>query len=872
MLTHAEAQQLLHAGRQALSAAELLRLETHVEVCAECRAYSVYLAAAEPRLAEVLRARWPFAAPAPTGDYVRRVQARAGLPQSFVTRPLVRRLGGWPLAGAAALLVLAILWISSLGGATRTSGPAQTESPTAAATVTLPPVTFNPIAALSSPGAATSQPVAPGAGLIAFLSRQADGADELYVMRPDGSGLRNLSNHPAHDKAPAWSPDGTRLAFVSDRTGRPEVFTVRPDGTGLTQITETSAPTADYDYVFAWAPDGSTRLALALVPHDTTGEWSGGLYMILETAAPQPVPGEGARQLAKQASDVRWAPVGNLIAYAAIDEGGAPALFAIVAPGTTSFELVHWRTARLTPLPAPDEFNLYPGFDWSPDSTRLIYLELGPWRGAPSDSALAPGAAARIVSIDAGSAVGGGEFDMRPATLLEIQPAPNGIRGLRWSPDGANLLYLQDARRDGCFDPYLLPAAGGPPIHLQDVCYVVRTALPAFSADGRYLLLSARWGSSLHGAGIGLIDVSAALDSPRAVPFVPLIDQSSLDHSPAWQPGYPVTPVCNLLHTVVAGETILDVALQYGLPFADLGPVNGLDENYTLNLWQPLIIPQACSTSLAQPPASLLGGKLLAYAATVGDNWDIFVTDGDTETRLTTDPGDDLAPAWSPDGTRLAFLSVQDGVTGLYVMQANGSGQTLLSPNAWRNGPPQWLPDGQQLSFITTEGDARFDWRLINADGTGERTMRKFLTWPPELHWAPDGERIAFLSYADQVGPIRDAGEIYTMQADGTNPIRLTGNAWHDRYPVWSPDGRRIAYFFDPANDYGLWVMNADGTGQHRVAETEYVQPVAWSPDSQRLVYAAGRHLYIVTAYGTGLTQLPVPAGHELVQSPAWQP
>lgn len=585
MLTHAEAQQLLHTGRAALSAGELLQLETHLKGCGECRAYDRFLQAVEPRLSQALRARWPFAEPAPLADYLRQVQARAGRPRPALPRPA----HGWPLAGAAALLILALVWVTNLAGSNRTGDPAPITTPAA----TLPAVTSPPIPTAGSPQAGAVQPSA--SGLIAFLARQANGSDDLYVMHPDGSGLRNLTNHPGQDTAPAWSPDGTRLAFVSDRTGQPEIFTIRPDGSDLTQVTETAAPTSAYDYVFAWAPDGSTRLALALVPHDTRGEWSGGLYMIFETAAPQPVPGEGARQLAEQASDVRWSAVGDLIAYAARDESGTPALFAISAPGTTSFELVHWRVGRLTPPPPLDEFNIYLGFDWSPDGTRLAYLELGPWRGTPSDSALVPGAAARIVSVDAGAAVGGGEFDMRPARLLEIQPAPNGIRGPRWSPDGTHLLYLQDAHHNGCFDPYLLPVAGGPPARLQDVCYDMRTALPAFSADGRYLLLAARWGSSLQGAGLGLVDVAAALRSPMANRVVPLIDHSRLDHSPAWQPRSQIMPACNLLHTVAAGETALGIALQYDLPLADLASLNGLDENYTLSLGQALIIRQACA-------------------------------------------------------------------------------------------------------------------------------------------------------------------------------------------------------------------------------------------------------------------------------------
>jgi len=90
--------------------------------------------------------------------------------------------------------------------------------------------------------------IAPGAGdvptsvsgKIAFCTTR-DGNHEIYLMDTDGSGQINLSNNPALDATPAWSPDSSRIAFRSDRDGNSEIYVMGADGTGLVNLTNTSA-------------------------------------------------------------------------------------------------------------------------------------------------------------------------------------------------------------------------------------------------------------------------------------------------------------------------------------------------------------------------------------------------------------------------------------------------------------------------------------------------------------------------------------------------------------------------------------------------------------------------------------------------------
>jgi Tol biopolymer transport system component len=245
--------------------------------------------------------------------------------------------------------------------------------------------------------------------------------------------------------------------------------------------------------------------------------------------------------------------------------------------------------------------------------------------------------------------------------------------------------------------------------------------------------------------------------------------------------------------------------------------------------------------------------------------------DGSGWTSLIEVSGHLWDPAWSPDGTRIAFGGGGElaGESGLYVMSADGSGRALLLEDGTGATSPTWSPDGESIVFESGRGHEQTggDRDIYRIDVETGALLR--LTDDPSRDYypaiSPDGARIAFTRWRrPQTG---DGAEIWVMNADGSGAIRLASGL----APTWSPDGTRITFH----RDDDIYVMDADGTGITNLTDDPaYDGRPAWSPDGTRIAFTSDRDgdadIYVMNPDGSRVTHVTDDPGTE--GQPAWQP
>jgi TolB protein len=285
-----------------------------------------------------------------------------------------------------------------------------------------------------------------------------------------------------------------------------------------------------------------------------------------------------------------------------------------------------------------------------------------------------------------------------------------------------------------------------------------------------------------------------------------------------------------------------------------------------------MLVPSAGATF---PGAN---GKIAFYSTRDG-NSEIYVmnADGTGQTRLTNNAFDDGRPAWSPDGTKIAFVSYRNGDNEIFIINADGTGETQITNNTTaHDSDPAWSPDGTKIAFKSDrDNGSTYEIYAMNADGTNQTRLTNNLFWDTSPAWSPDGTKIAFDSLRITTG-----GEIYVMNVDGSGETRI-GNQ-DGAGPDWSPDGTKLAFHscrldgcHETSVQYEIFTMNPDGSNQTQLAgsPTYDVSP-AWSPDGTQMAFRSNRdgnpEIYRMNANGTSQTRLTNNTASD--NSPDWQP
>jgi len=542
----------------------------------------------------------------------------------------------------------------------------------------LPPVVneFAPVRLTNHIAVDLSPAYSPDGKKIAFTSNR-DGLPAVYVMNADGGDARKLTNDLTDCSSPAWSSDGTKLYFVS----KDKWYVMNADGGNPTKLPDPFGRLSPDGKKIVFAKEsilGSKRTSEIFV-----GDAGGGNAVRLPN---KPMGG----------SDPFWSPDGKRIAFTWFDPlfnagAGNPEICAMDADGR------NW--VRLTNNPAWDGIPI-----WSPDGTRIAFFST---RNCKDDAV-----AIHVMNTD-------GSNVMR---LTECQTFGYGAS---WSPDSRKLLYASD--RDGNFEIYAINAD---PSHQTNVTrHPAEDIEPVWSRDGRKIaFISNRDGRD----SLFVMDADGANprklvnDVPSRVSWSP--DGGRIVFAAAWAGNYDVY-VAN-----ADGSGV--VQLTHG------------GENEAQPVWSP------DGTNI-----------LFCYTADGTNQLYVMNADGSRVARISNSPEHEWQPDWSPDGKQIVFTRSRNrGVQrDIWMMNADGSNPHLIAaaPGADEFLYPRFSPDGQRIVFHRrVASPLQADIWVMNADGGGQTRLTYRGGGLPT--WSPDGKKIAF--YAQK----RDGNaEVYVMDVAG---------------------------------------------------------------------------------------------------------
>jgi TolB protein len=243
----------------------------------------------------------------------------------------------------------------------------------------------------------------------------------------------------------------------------------------------------------------------------------------------------------------------------------------------------------------------------------------------------------------------------------------------------------------------------------------------------------------------------------------------------------------------------------------------------------PLSLPVALEPNLTPRTARelQLTGCLLFVSNRSGD-FEIYLQENGLS-QLTNTPGLDIEPAWSPDGSQIAFVSNRGADVGLqiYLMTADGSNQKRLGEvQPGDNTHPSWSPDGSQIVFQSK--------RDINSD-------------PGDDNW-----------------------DLYVMSSDGSKSRPIANSPADDTEPRWSPDGRKIAFLSERSGQDEIYVIDPDGSHIEQLTDLMVLKSgLNWSSNGQWIIFEGSGDIYIVNVETKEVTKLIVDENSNEA-TPAW--